>query len=168
MNNPPAKNVLDIGTATGQPLKSIIGSFKEANVVGIDIDKSYVPAAQRLFKDHKNVSIRLMNFYDLSTQLPDQLFDTIIFGSSFMLMPDQSKAIEICKSTFFLILEHLTKNGKIYFLLTLYDEKTQFNRFMEVVKPYLKYLTTVDFGKVTYKSDFENFLDAKGLKCERK
>lgn len=24
-------------------------------------------------------------------------------------------------------------------------------------------MTTVDFGKVTYKKDFENFLDAKGL-----
>lgn len=36
---------------------------------------------------------------------------------------------------------------------------------MEVVKPYLKYMTTVDFGKVTYKSDFEAFLDAKGMRC---
>lgn len=35
---------------------------------------------------------------------------------------------------------------------------------MELVKPYLKYMTTVDFGKVTYKSDFEAFLDAKGLR----
>ena len=67
-------------------------------------------------------------------------------------------------STFF-ISEHLNKNGKIYFLLTLYDEKSQFNRFMEVVKPYLKYMTTVDFGKVTYKQDFESFIDAKGLRC---
>ncbi len=35
---------------------------------------------------------------------------------------------------------------------------------MEKVKPYLKYITTVDFGKVTYKSDFESFIDGKGLK----
>lgn len=72
----------------------------------------------------------------------------------------QSKSPKV--STYF-ISEHLSRNGKIYFLLTLYDEKSQFNRFMEVVKPYLKYLTTVDFGKVTYKADFESFLDAKGL-----
>ena len=86
----------------------------------------------------------MLNFYDLGLEYPNTKFDTIIFGSSFMLMPDQSKAIEIAK-------QHLNKNGKIYFLLTLYDEKSQFNRFMEVVKPYLKYMTTVDFGKVTYK-----------------
>jgi hypothetical protein len=42
-------------------------------------------------------------------------------------------------------------------------KEAQFNRFMEIIKPYLKYMTTVDFGKVTYKKDFENFLDAKGL-----
>lgn len=64
--------------------------------------------------------------------------------------------------------EHLNKEGKIYFLLTLYEEKTQFNRFMELIKPSLKYLTTVDFGKVTYKSEFESFLDAKGLNCTLK
>lgn len=52
----------------------------------------------------------------------------------------------------------LTPGGKIYFLLTLYDGKNAINSFMEVVKPYLKYLTTVDFGKVTYKTQFEEFL----------
>lgn len=78
------------------------------------------------------------------------------------------KPSKLLKVSTYLISEHLSKNGKIYFLLTLYDEKTQFNRFMEVVKPYLKYLTTVDFGKVTYKSDFESFLDAKGLECSLK
>lgn len=69
--------------------------------MGIDIDKSYVPACQKLFKTYPNVTIKLMNFYDLSVEVPNQKFDTIIFGSSFMLMPDQSKAIEIAKSTYF-------------------------------------------------------------------
>ncbi len=41
-----------------------------------------------------------MNFYDLDMEYKDKTFDTIIFGSSFMLMPDQSKAIEIAKSKY--------------------------------------------------------------------
>lgn len=90
--------MLDIGTATGHPLYSIINTFKDAEVVGIDIDKNYVPACQKLFKNHENVTIKLMNFYDLDTEYADTQFDTIIFGSSFMLMPDQSKAIELAKS----------------------------------------------------------------------
>ena len=58
----------------------------------------------------------------------------------------------------------MTKGGKIYFLLTLYDRKSSFNKFMEKVKPYLKYVSTIDFGKVTYKSDFEQYLISHNLK----
>jgi hypothetical protein len=64
-----------------------------------------------------------------------------------MIMPDQTKALEIAK-------RRLSKNGRIYFLLTLYEEKNGFNKFMEYVKPLLKYLSTIDFGRVTYRSDF--------------
>jgi hypothetical protein len=35
---------------------------------------------------------------------------------------------------------------------------------MEYVKPMLKYLCTVDFGKVTYRKDFESFIQEHGLK----
>jgi hypothetical protein len=38
------------------------------------------------------------------------------------------------------------------------------NRIMELVKPLLKYLCTVDFGKVTYRKEFETFLESHGLK----
>ena len=76
-----------------------------------------------------------------------------------MLMPDQIKALDLAKRIFMEInIGSLTTGGKIYFLLTLYDGKNAFNSFMEIIKPYLKYLTTVDFGKVTYKSQFEEFL----------
>jgi cyclopropane fatty-acyl-phospholipid synthase-like methyltransferase len=51
-NVPHAKSVLDIGTATGHPLHSIIDSFKGARVIGIDIDANYIPACQKLFKKH--------------------------------------------------------------------------------------------------------------------
>lgn len=90
---------MDIGTATGHPLHSIIDSFKGAEVIGIDIDKNYIPACKKLFEKHENVTIELMNFYEMETAFAGKSFDIIIFGSSFMLMPDQVKAIEIAKST---------------------------------------------------------------------
>ncbi len=154
-------NVLDIGTATGHPLYSIIDTFADSEVLGIDIDKNYVPACQKLFKEKKNVQIEHMNFFDLEKEKPSLKFDVIIFGSSFMLMPDQQKALEIAK-------RKLNPNGKIYFLLTLYDNKNRFNNFMESVKPYLKYATTVDFGKVTYKSEFNQYLEDHELKVTHK
>ncbi|MCB0371283.1 MAG: hypothetical protein KDD45_18160, partial [Bdellovibrionales bacterium] len=36
----------------------------------------------------------------------------------------------------------------------------------EIIKPLLKYLCTVDFGKVTYRKDFESFLHSHGLKTK--
>lgn len=38
------------------------------------------------------------------------------------------------------------------------------NRIMEYVKPMLKYLCTVDFGRVTYRKDFEAFIKEHSLK----
>lgn len=63
------KNVLDIGTATGGPLSTIVGYFsEETRVLGIDYNKHYVPACQKLFQDHKNVEIKHMNYYDLEKE----------------------------------------------------------------------------------------------------
>lgn len=49
------KNVLDIGTATGGPLSTITPYFEQARILGIDYNKHYVPACQKLFKDQPNV-----------------------------------------------------------------------------------------------------------------
>ena len=40
-----------------------------------------------------------MNFYDLEKEEPETQFDIIIFGSSFMILPDQAKALEIARRT---------------------------------------------------------------------
>lgn len=69
-------------------------------------------------------------------------------------MPDQLKAIEIAKSKYLCYLGKLNKNGKIYFLLTLFHEKTLYVKMLEYIKPALKYLTTIDFGKVIFKKEF--------------
>jgi ubiquinone/menaquinone biosynthesis C-methylase UbiE len=49
-------HVLDVGTATGHPLESIVGVFQPTTkVLGIDIDKNYIPACTKLFAEHPNV-----------------------------------------------------------------------------------------------------------------
>jgi SAM-dependent methyltransferase len=52
-----------------------------------------------------------MNFFEMEKS--SESFDLIIFSSSFMLMPNREKALEIAKS-------RLSPNGRIFFLLTLY------------------------------------------------
>lgn len=64
-----------------------------------------------LFKPYKNVTINHLNYYDLVKS--DEKYDLIIFSSSFMILPDREKALEIAKA-------HLTENGKLFFLMTLF------------------------------------------------
>jgi ubiquinone/menaquinone biosynthesis C-methylase UbiE len=47
----------------------------------------------------------------------EEMFDVIIFSSSFMIMPDRVKALEIAK-------KRLNPNGSIFFLLTLEHDQT--------------------------------------------
>lgn len=59
------QQILDIGTATGGALKTIVPLFPETRILGIDYNPLYVPACQKLFKQHDNVEIRQMNYYDI-------------------------------------------------------------------------------------------------------
>lgn len=62
----------------------------------------------------------------------------------------------------------LNNNGKIYFLMTLQESKSNLNQVIGFVKPYLKYLSTVDFGKITYESDFDQLMSDSGMKILEK
>lgn len=104
--------MLDIGTATGGPLSTIVGDLKQAKILGIDYNQHYVPACKKLFEKETNVEIRQMNFYDLEKEVPETQFDLIIFGSSFMILPDQTKALEIAKSNNSTIQENSLQTAK--------------------------------------------------------
>lgn len=57
-----------------------------------------------------------------------------------MLMPNPEKALLHA-------IEMLAPNGRIVFLLTMHKNK---NWLMDKIKPWFKYLTTIDFGRMTY------------------
>jgi ubiquinone/menaquinone biosynthesis C-methylase UbiE len=45
------KSILDVGVGTGDPLKTIIGKVpKTTKVLGIDIDRNYLPCAMKTFE----------------------------------------------------------------------------------------------------------------------
>lgn len=53
-----------------------------------------------------------MDFYDLEKEETETLFDIIIFGSSFMILPDQAKALEIARSIIQSTQENWPKEAK--------------------------------------------------------
>jgi len=105
------------------------------------------------------VEIKEMNYYLIAKGT--EKYDVIIFSSSFMLMPYREKALEIAR-------DHLTPNGRIFFLMTLYTHKGFLQNMMVYIKPYLKYLTTIDFGQVTYQDEFEKMISDAKLKITSK
>ena len=151
------ENLLDIGVGTGTALNYIIPEIpSKTHILGVDIDKHYVQTCQNLFKSHKNVEILLKNFYEMSSET--QKFDIILFSSSFMLMPDKDKALEICKKL-------LTPNGKIYFILTLFERR---KKIVEKFKPLLKYILTIDFGEALTEKQFFEILDKNNVRVTYK
>jgi alpha-N-acetylglucosaminidase len=72
---------------------------------------------------------------------------------SFMLFKDQQLVLDQAKNW-------LKPGGKIVFFQTMFREKSL---LIDFIKPKLKYLTTIDFGKVTYENDFFALLNAKNL-----
>jgi ubiquinone/menaquinone biosynthesis C-methylase UbiE len=134
-------SMIDIGTGPGTCLNNILNKVNFERVLAVDIDKDYVASAKTLFKDRINVEVRLQ---DLETYFEDgntEQFDIVFFGFSFMLMPNKAKALEVARRM-------VKPNGKIYACLTLYENK---NKFVEWIKPKIKFLTSIDFGPVIYR-----------------
>ncbi|CAI5745771.1 unnamed protein product [Peronospora destructor] len=142
---PNGSKFLDVGIGTGlalinnrQQLK-----LKQINVDGVDYDKDYVVRCQVLVKEKQLTSlvqVHHASIYDFQ----DGPYDAVYFSSSLMLMPDAVKALQHCMGML------KQKTGCIYVTQTI---QTRHSRLMEIVKPLLKFLTTIDFGAVTYEED---------------
>ena len=151
-------NLLDIGVGTGTALNYIIPELpQKTHILGVDIDENYVRTCQNLFKKNQNVKILLKNFYEMEEEC-SRSFDVILFSSSFMLMPDKDKALEIAKKL-------LKPDGKIYFILTLFERR---KKLVEKFKPLLKYLLTIDFGEALTETQFFDYLQNNGIKVTYK
>ena len=119
--------------------------------------------AQRVLLKHES-------FYDHMFD-GGRAYDVIHFASSFMLMPDQvpSPSSALASLVFLLhsiaaqrlALQHaktiIKPGGVIIFAQTM--EKKNFMGFMaRYTKPLLTFFLRIDFGKVTYESDFYDLL----------
>jgi len=125
---------------------------KDLRVVGVDIDADYIRRAQVHLDKHElddRVSVVHESIYDHA----DGPYDAIYFAASFMLMPDPPAILRHCYGL-------LTPDGRVYFTQTFHNQKS---KMAEVVKPMLKRVTTIDFGTVSYESDFMEIVHEAGF-----
>jgi SAM-dependent methyltransferase len=83
-------------------------------------------------------------------------YDAVYFSGSFMLLPEPEQALRHCRAL-------LNPGGRMFFTQTIQKQPA---RWMEVLKPMLKRVTSIDFGRVTYEDDFRAQIHAAGLELE--
>ena len=78
-----------------------------------------------------------------------------------MIIPNKAAMLQrLCKTC-------LKPRGAIYFTQT-FETAGVLGQIMKIVKPMLRFLTTIDFGDVTFWPDFEATLKAAGCRVQRK
>lgn len=156
----PGKQVsmVDVGTGTGTPLKAIMKKVNFSRVLAVDINTGYLRLAKKNLSEFPEVEVKYQDFMTLDKDSLGEKFDIIFFGFSFMLMPDRVKALTIARSM-------LKPGGKIYMFLTLYEKK---NKFIEWVKPKMKYLFSIEFGPVVYREQLHKIFEEAGFEVVSK
>ncbi len=151
---PDGAAVLDVGIGTAGALlaNAELVRRKRLHVTGIDIDADYMKRARQRLEDSslsECTEVRLESIYEHR----GGPYDAIYFSASFMLLPEPEQALQHC-------CELLRPGGRLFFTQTI---QTRPSRWMETLKPVLKRVTSIDFGRVTYEEDFKTQLCAAGL-----
>jgi SAM-dependent methyltransferase len=154
---PEGAALLDVGIGTAGALlaNADLVERKRLRVTGIDIDADYVGRARRRLRDSTltdRAEVRLESVYDHR----GGPYDAVYFSGSFMLLPEPEQALRHCRAL-------LNPDGRIFFTQTVHDQPA---RWVEILKPVLKRVTSIDFGRVTYEDDFRAQLHAAGLELE--
>lgn len=150
----PGTHLLDIGIGTGGALASNAARVleKDLRITGVDIDADYVQRARKNLARkglQDRVDVRLESIYDHQ----GGPYDAAYFSASFMLMPDPKACLQH-------VLTLLGPGGRVFFTQTFQDRPS---KLVEKAKPLLKTVTTIEFGQVTYESDFVETVEDAGL-----
>ena len=138
-----------IGTATALVRNAELVKGKRLVVCGFDYEQAYVEKAEAVISSAKlaeQVHVCQADVHDaeLASTLgvADGFFDCAYFSGSISLMPEPHKALQN-------VAKLLKPGGKIYITQTFQNRPSPVTA---VVKPLLKFITSVDFGQLHYHS----------------
>jgi SAM-dependent methyltransferase len=154
---PSGSHLLDVGIGTGGALLANAGIVVERDlrVTGVDIDADYVrrcAAAVTAADLAERITPRLESILDHR----GGPYDAVYFSASFMLMPDPPAVLRHVRTL-------LRPGAPLFFTQTFELARS---RAAEVVKPLLRLVTTIDFGRVTYEDAFRRALADGGVVLE--
>ena len=156
--------MLDIGIGTGSALARNRDAIlaKDLHFVGVDYEDSYIRKCQRVAREARlegNLTAVCASVYDQDLEnLVGNGFDAAYFSGSISLMPDPVAALHASAKL-------LKKDGVILITQTF---QRRGSAIIAWIKPMLKYLTTIDFGKLTYESEFDAICAKSGMRVVEK
>jgi ubiquinone/menaquinone biosynthesis C-methylase UbiE len=157
---PAGSRVLDVGIGNGFMIEEFhpLIRAKALHITGIDIDAGYLRHCRSLIdkyglEDYMDLCLGAVESFDFGAQ---RCFDFVLFSMSFMLLNDQRAVLQRVR-------DWLRPGGEIVFVQAMFKRRSH---LADLVKPRLKYLTTVDFGRATYEAEFFALLRESNLSVQ--
>ncbi len=154
---PDGSRLLDVGIGNGIMLESFhpLIKAKRLRITGIDVDANYLKHCEELIRKHQLADSIDVCHAAAESYCPPQrgCFDGVLFSLSFMLLRDQRAVLQRARGW-------LKPGGQLIFAQAIFRKRSH---LVDLVKPKLKYLTTIDFGRAIYEKDFFALLEETGL-----
>lgn len=150
----PGQHLLDVGIGTGAALAANADMVRrrELHVVGLDVDEGYLERCRKRIARH-GLTDHVEVLHEPVQVHRGGPYDAVYFSASFMLLPEPVSVLEHVRSL-------VAPEGHLYFTQTFEANRS---KLMEAIKPHLHRVTTIEFGRVTYRDDFERTISLGGL-----
>jgi SAM-dependent methyltransferase len=146
--------VLDVGIGTGTSLVRCAEQVRAKNLqfTGLDIDRDYhARCVEEIARADLggHVTPVLESVYDHR----GGPYDAAYFSASLMLLPDPAAAIAH-------VAQLVAPDGRVFATQTFQHRRSP---LLERVKPMVRHLTTIQFGRVTYEEEFRRAFAEAGV-----
>jgi ubiquinone/menaquinone biosynthesis C-methylase UbiE len=155
------QRVLDVGIGTASALctaeNAALVADKQLSVVGIDYEERYIVKAKAVAAKaglSERLKLHCASVYD--SALPEMAgkdFDCAYFSGSFSLLPDPPEALRAVAA--------LLKPGGVIYITQTFQRRAPPG--LSVIKPLMKYCTTIDFGQLVFEREAVAFVEQAGM-----
>jgi SAM-dependent methyltransferase len=151
---PKGARVLDVGIGTGAALarSADLVRAKKLEIVGLDIDPDYLRRCRAELL-RAGLAGQVEPVFSSVYDHRGGPYDAVYFSASLMLLPDPAAAIAH-------VAQLVAPDGRVFATQTFQHRRSP---LLERVKPMVRHLTTIQFGRVTYEEEFRRAFAEGGV-----